>query len=121
MIPVNEPLLDGNERKYLLQCLDTGWISSEGPFIRQFEERFAARVGERVVRALVGLPRRLLGLQVSHAGQALGLGVPLAGRRGPEDMLALAHHPHEVVGSRAALADEHEDGEGERGEFLRGL
>lgn len=45
MIPVNEPLLDGNERKYLLECLDTGWISSEGPFIRQFEERFAARVG----------------------------------------------------------------------------
>lgn len=44
MIPVNEPLLDGNERKYLLQCLDTGWISSEGPFIKQFEDRFAARV-----------------------------------------------------------------------------
>ncbi len=47
MIPVNEPLLDGNERKYLMECLDTGWISSEGPFIRQFEERFAARVGRR--------------------------------------------------------------------------
>ena len=46
-IPVNEPLLDGNERKYLLECIDTGWISSEGPFIRQFEERFAARVGRR--------------------------------------------------------------------------
>lgn len=44
MIPVNEPLLDGNERKYLLECIDTGWISSEGPFIAQFEEKFAARV-----------------------------------------------------------------------------
>ncbi len=46
-IPVNEPLLDGNEKKYLLECIDTGWISSEGPFIKQFEEQFAARVGRK--------------------------------------------------------------------------
>jgi perosamine synthetase len=44
-IPVNDPLLDGNERKYLLECVDTGWISSEGPFVRRFEEGIAARVG----------------------------------------------------------------------------
>lgn len=47
MIPVNEPLLDGNERRYLLECIDTGWISSEGPFIQRFEESFAARVDRR--------------------------------------------------------------------------
>lgn len=46
-IPVNEPVLDGNERKYLNECIDTGWISSEGPFIRKFEQRFAERVGRR--------------------------------------------------------------------------
>jgi perosamine synthetase len=46
-IPVNEPLLNGNEKKYLNQCIDTGWISSEGPFIRQFEEQFATRVGRK--------------------------------------------------------------------------
>jgi len=46
-IPVNEPVLDGNERKYLNECIDTGWISSEGPFIREFENRFAERVGRR--------------------------------------------------------------------------
>ncbi len=46
-IPVNEPLLGGNEKKYLLECLDTGWISSEGPFIKEFEEKFAARVGRK--------------------------------------------------------------------------
>lgn len=46
-VPVNEPLLDGNERAYLNQCIDTGWISSEGPFVRQLEEQFAARVGRR--------------------------------------------------------------------------
>lgn len=47
MIPVNEPLLDGNERKYIVECIETGWISSEGPFIKRFEEQFAARVGRR--------------------------------------------------------------------------
>jgi perosamine synthetase len=46
-IPVNEPVLDGNERKYLNECIDTGWISSEGPFIREFEVQFAERVGRR--------------------------------------------------------------------------
>lgn len=47
MIPVNEPLLNGNEKKYLNECIDTGWISSEGPFIKKFEELFAARVGRK--------------------------------------------------------------------------
>jgi perosamine synthetase len=47
MIPVNEPLLDGNERAYLLNCIDTGWISSEGPFIQKFETGFAERVNRQ--------------------------------------------------------------------------
>lgn len=47
MIPVNLPLLDGNEKKYLLECIESGWISSEGPFVSQFEAKFAARVGRR--------------------------------------------------------------------------
>jgi perosamine synthetase len=47
MIPVNEPLLDANEKKYLAECIDTGWISSEGPFVRKFEEGMAAAVGRK--------------------------------------------------------------------------
>ena len=43
-IPVNTPLLDGNEKKYLLECIDTGWISSEGPFLKQFEDKMSAHV-----------------------------------------------------------------------------
>lgn len=46
-IPVNEPLINGNEKKYLIQCIDTGWISSEGPFVKQFEEKMSNRVGRR--------------------------------------------------------------------------
>jgi len=40
-VPVNVPLVDGNEKKYLNECIDTGWVSSEGPFVKQFEEKFA--------------------------------------------------------------------------------
>lgn len=46
-IPVNEPLLDGNEKKYLLECIETGWISSEGPFVKEFEQKFSARMGRK--------------------------------------------------------------------------
>src|SRR6516164_8074605 len=43
-IPVNEPLLDGNEEHYLAECIRTGWISSEGPFVQRLEQGFAARI-----------------------------------------------------------------------------
>lgn len=46
-IPVNEPDLSGNEKKYLCECIDTGWISSEGPFVRKFEEEFSKTVGRK--------------------------------------------------------------------------
>jgi len=46
-IPVNQPLLDGNEKKYLLECLDSGWISSEGEFVKKFESQFAQSVGRK--------------------------------------------------------------------------
>ena len=44
MIPVNSPSLLGNEKQYLLECIESGWISSEGPFVQQFEEQFSAKV-----------------------------------------------------------------------------
>lgn len=45
MIPVNEPLLAGNEAAYVAECVSQGWISSEGPFVARFEREFAARTG----------------------------------------------------------------------------
>ncbi|MFT4061924.1 MAG: DegT/DnrJ/EryC1/StrS family aminotransferase [Edaphocola sp.] len=41
-IPVNTPLFGGNEKKYLAECIDTGWISSEGSFVKKFENEFSA-------------------------------------------------------------------------------
>lgn len=46
-IPVNTPLLNGNEKKYLNECIDTGWISSEGPFVKKLEQEFSAYTGQK--------------------------------------------------------------------------
>lgn len=46
-IPVNTPLFSGNEEKYLIECIRSGWISSEGPFIKEFEDKFAAYIGRK--------------------------------------------------------------------------
>lgn len=45
MIPVYEPLLDGNEESYVLDCLKTNWVSSAGKYIALFEEKFADYCG----------------------------------------------------------------------------
>src|SRR4029079_15905573 len=68
-IPVNEPLLDGNEKKYLAECIDTGWISSEGPFVTRFETEFAARVGRKYG---IGVTNGTAALDAAVA--ALGIG-----------------------------------------------
>ena len=44
-ISVAQPKLAGNERRYVLDCLDTGWISSHGKYISAFEETFARFCG----------------------------------------------------------------------------
>lgn len=73
---MNEPLLDGNEKKYLVECIDTGWISSEGPFVRRFEEEFASSVG------------RKHGIAVSNGTAALDAAVEALGV-GPGDEVIL--------------------------------
>lgn len=45
MIPVWEPVLDGNEERYVLDCLQTNWISSLGRYITRFEELFSRYCG----------------------------------------------------------------------------
>jgi perosamine synthetase len=74
-IPVNTPLLDGNERKYLLECVDSGWISSEGPFVAAFEEKFAARVGRKygvaVANGSVALDAAVIALDLPPGSEVL--------------------------------------------------
>lgn len=75
MIPVNEPLLTGNEKKYLDECIDTGWISSEGPFVGQFEERMAQAAGRRhgiaVCNGTVALEAAVAALDLQPGDQVI--------------------------------------------------
>jgi len=41
-IPIFEPYFTGNEKKYLMDCIDTSWISSQGGYILKFEQALAA-------------------------------------------------------------------------------
>jgi perosamine synthetase len=74
-IPVNEPLLNGNEKKYLNQCIDTGWISSEGPFVEQLEQKFAARVGRKygiaVSNGSVALDAAVAALEIGKGDEVI--------------------------------------------------
>tara|TARA_Y100000590_G_scaffold213551_1_gene242049 strand:- start:1709 stop:2857 length:1149 start_codon:yes stop_codon:yes gene_type:complete len=40
-IPVNVPKIFLHEKKYVKECLDSGWISSEGKFVKRFEKSFS--------------------------------------------------------------------------------
>jgi perosamine synthetase len=74
-IPVNEPLLDGNEKKYLNECIDTGWISSEGPFVKQFEQQLATRVGRQygiaVCNGSVALDAAVVALGIGQGDEVI--------------------------------------------------
>jgi len=67
MIPVNEPLFNGNEKKYLIECIGTGWISSEGPFVKHFEKEFSKKV------------KRKYGIAVSSGTAALDIAIKTIG------------------------------------------
>jgi len=68
LIPVNEPLLNGNEKKYLIECIDTGWISSEGPFVKEFEKKMSATVDRKYG---IAVSNGTAALEI--AAQALGI------------------------------------------------
>ena len=46
-IPLCVPEIRGNEWKYVKNCLDTGWVSSVGEYVNQFERLIAETVGAR--------------------------------------------------------------------------
>jgi perosamine synthetase len=45
MIPLSVPCLQGNEWKYVKECLDTEWVSSAGQYVDRFETDFCQLTG----------------------------------------------------------------------------
>ncbi len=74
-IPVYQPDLSGNEKKYVDQCLDSTWISSKGEFLHKFEQRFAEVTGVRRAAAVsngtVAIHLALLALGVGPGDEVI--------------------------------------------------
>ena len=52
-VPLHEPLFAGREADYLQRCVDSGWVSSAGPFVDQFEAELAALCQSKAAVAVV--------------------------------------------------------------------
>ncbi|MHA2152990.1 MAG: aminotransferase class I/II-fold pyridoxal phosphate-dependent enzyme, partial [Candidatus Thorarchaeota archaeon] len=74
-IPVSEPNLCGNEKKYVDDCMDSGWISSRGEYVEKFEEAFAKKVGVKhavsVMNGTAALHLLFLGLGVKPGDEII--------------------------------------------------
>ena len=62
-IPVNVPKIFNQEKINVKKCLDTGWISSEGKYVKKFEESFSK------------YNKRIFGVAVSSGTAALEIGM----------------------------------------------
>jgi perosamine synthetase len=74
-IPVAAPALVGNEKKYVLDCLDSNWISSNGKYIEQFETGFTDFCGVKhalsCTNGTVALHLALLALGVGPGDEVI--------------------------------------------------
>ncbi|MCX8085040.1 MAG: DegT/DnrJ/EryC1/StrS family aminotransferase [Calditerrivibrio sp.] len=75
MIPVNEPLFGEKEKEYLIRCIETGWIGSDGQFVKEFEEKFASYIG------------RKYGVAVSSGTAALEVAVKAVGISSEDEVI----------------------------------
>lgn len=74
-IPVNQPLLSEQAKKNVMQAIETGWISSAGAFVDEFERKFAAYIGRKhgiaVSNGTTALHAALLALGVGPGDEVL--------------------------------------------------
>lgn len=74
-IPVCEPMLAGNELKYVTEAVSTGWISSSGKYVTEFENQFASysdcKYGIAVCNGTIALHLALLGLGIGKGDEVI--------------------------------------------------
>ena len=46
-IPLHRPVFQGNERQYLIDCIDSNFVSSVGAKVTEFEQKIAEFTGSR--------------------------------------------------------------------------
>lgn len=74
-INIANPVFNGNEKKYLMECIDTGWVSANGRFVTEFEEKFAKMCGTKYAlscaNGTVSLHLALLGLDIGPGDEVI--------------------------------------------------
>lgn len=75
MIPVNEPVLSGNELRYVTDCIQSGWISSAGTYIQAFEAGWASYCSKK------------WGISVSNGTTALDVAVHCLGLKPGDEVI----------------------------------
>ena len=76
-IPLSIPHLEGNELKYVTECIETGWVSSAGEYVNRFENMVAEFAGCRYgVAAVNGTSGLHLALHMLGIGPGDAVIVP---------------------------------------------
>lgn len=74
-IPVCEPMLAGNELKYVTEAVSTGWISSSGKYVNEFEKQFAkycdCQYGIACCNGTIALHLALIGLGIGKGDEVI--------------------------------------------------
>lgn len=76
LIPLAQPDLSGNELGYLIECLNSGWISSRGPWVERFETMLSARFGHPAASCANGTGALWLALKALGIGRGDDVVVP---------------------------------------------
>jgi perosamine synthetase len=73
--PVYRPSLDGNEKSYVNECIDSTWISSRGKFVTEFEKQFSRTIGVEhsvaVTNGTTAIHLAMLALGISHNDEVI--------------------------------------------------
>lgn len=99
MIPVCEPTLDGNEEKYVLDCLHTNWVSSAGKYIKEFEEKFSRYCG---TKHAIACANATTGLHLTLSALGIGAGDEVII---PDFTLIVSANTVILAGARPVLVD----------------
>lgn len=81
-IPVNVPVISDEAKKNVAEAMNTGWISSSGPFVKKFEDDFAKYIGTKyavsVCNGTAALHIALLSLGIGKGDEVIVPGFTMA-------------------------------------------